>query len=357
MSKSAPKLDIESLLSAGTAEAANQLQEIALAPDKLLSKSARKALYQLAQSGIHPTVASKKLTEDTAIEPDESIAFHMTNVAGNGNQMLIFIAEDKFVSSPTFYSVLISHASGIKAFGANRVPRKEIAPGIDSLKQNRGGMVAEAPIDYGRHLLAEAVGKTKAAKAMTPKGFSELLSRVGPPSGEYSNALIYAYYDPETILTDQSIGRDAGRLFDIEWFTGWLIDIELVVPWEEKYWEAVQTSLVLDHHQRLKRGDAVVDEAADALINPAEIQILRRRLEEEALVLHLNGHLDVAKSALYHALSLNEATPAHKIEFTRLLALRSIHLVMALKAEQEDEPPEDQEDLAEQDTQSLIVPG
>ena len=357
MSKSAAAPNIESLLSAGTVKAANKLQEIALGPDKLLSKSARKALYKLSLANIHPDAASKPAIAEEPTSPAEQIAFHVTNVAGNGNQMFIFIAEERFGGTPTFYSVLINHATGIKAFGANKVPHKEIAPGLETLKQSRGGMVAEVPIDYGRHLLAEAVANTKAARAMVPKGFAQLLARVGPPLSESSKSLIYNYFDPETILSDQTIGRDAGRLFDTEWFTGWLIDIETVAPWEEKYWEAVKTSLVLDHHQRLQRGDAVVDEAADTLLNSGELRVLRRRLEEEALVLELNGHTDAAKSALFHALSLNPETPAHEIEFARLLALRSIHLVMALKAEQEDEPVEESDDLEETETPGLIITG
>ena len=294
MSKSAAAPNIEGLLAAGTVKSANKLQEIALGPDRVLSKSARKALYQLNLAGIHPDAPSIPAVTEEVTAPAEQIAFHVTNVAGNGNQMLIFIAEERFGGSPTFYSVLINHAAGIKAFGANKVPHKEIAPGLETLKQNRGGMVAEAPIDYGRHLVAEAVAKTKAARAMVPKGFAQLLARVGPPVGEHPKAHVYTFFDFDIIGADQSIGRDAGRLFDTEWFTGWLIDIELVVPWEEKYWDAVKTSLVLDHQQRLKRGDAVVDEAADTLLNADELKVMRRRLEEEALVLHLNGHTDTS---------------------------------------------------------------
>ncbi|MEP6757106.1 MAG: hypothetical protein ABJA67_16495, partial [Chthonomonadales bacterium] len=336
-------------------KAANQLQAIAHGADAAQSKLARKALYKLGQQNIHPDEAPPK-PADIDQPYVEQITFYATNVAGNGNQMFIYIAEDRFGGSPHFFSALVHHGKGIQAFGSNKVARKDIAPSLESLKQNRGGMVAEAPIDYGRFLLAEAVAHTKAAKGIVPKGFSELIGRVGPPEHDYPEAYIYTLLDAKEIATDMSVGRDGAKLFDTDFFTGWLIDLEKVVEWEEKYWDAVKTSLVLEHHQRLKRGDAVIDEAADALLDATELKRLKRRLEEEALVLHLNKETELAKSALYHALQLDSGKLAHDMEFSRLMTLRSVHLVMALKAEQEGEPEEETEP-EEPETPSLIIPG
>jgi hypothetical protein len=103
----------------------------------------------------------------------------------------------------------------------------------------------------------------------------------------------------------------------------------------------------MDQSQRESLGEAVIAEAADALLDPAALQALKRALEEQATVLLLAGNQTEAKQALLHARSIDPEQPPRTNPFLLFYVKRSIYVVMAYKAEQEPEEPEQPEAEAE----------
>jgi hypothetical protein len=344
---------VNELLQQKSPEAAAHLRNLAEAPDKAVSKAARRALYVLKQSGIEPPPAALTPQEEPQA-PASNFAHqaYLTNVAGNGNQMLLFVQDDPYGGWPRLITFLINYGTGLVALGSNKVSRKDLDSALEGLRTKEAGLLGEAPVDYGRYLLNEAVARTRACHGTTPKGFLDLMERVGEPQKEFVQPLIYDYYSLDSLLNDPAVPHDPEGLFESVNFRAWLLEVQDVLPWEEKFWESVQTALALDHNQRTKLGDKVVDEAADALLGGAKFTDMRRRLEEQALVLHLAGHPEEARRTLYHAVSMNEAQPPHENPFARILTLRSIHLVLALKAEAEE--PQGTETLPDPEPTSLI---
>jgi hypothetical protein len=339
-----------------TPDAAARLREIGRGGDKAAAKEARRILHAFKLAGIEPPA------EEPAPAPAQpgrtaNVARQawLTNVAGNGNQMLVFVQEDPHGGSPRFITFLTHFTRGLVAFGGSKVTRQELQYALNSLREKDTSLLVEAPVEYARHLLAEAMERTRRVQGTTPKGVLEWLERVGPPQEEHPRPAIYTVLDGEAIRQDQTISHDPGRLFEEPLFRAWFLDVQDVLPWEERYWDSVRTSLALDQVQRERLGDKVVDEAADTLFTPEMKHEWRRRLEEQAHVLHLEGEETLAKQALYHAAGISEEQAGSVNPFLRFVTLRSIHLVLALKAEQEDDLPETGEPGSEEEPPPLII--
>jgi hypothetical protein len=328
--------EIASLVAQSDEAAAVRLQEIAGGEDKALAKAARRGLYTLKQAGIEPPPVSQPQRASPQGPVVASRAW-VTNVDGAGTQMLVFQQDDPYGGSPYVITFLTSYFTGLKDLGGNKMPRREIEESFSELRKGDGKLLADTPVDYVRHLLRDAADRTRAAGESLPQGYAEWAARAGAPEEEYARPLIYTYVDAEALKDDLSVSRDPEKLFESPYFQSWFLHLREVAPWEEKFMESQQSALVLDDSQRKARGDKVIEEATEALLPAPGVRAYRRILEEQALALYLSDQEELAKQAVYHALTCTEETPAHAISFLRTLAARSIFVVIALRAQQEEE--------------------
>jgi hypothetical protein len=332
-----PLQEVERLTGERTKQSAARLAELAASPDKALSKAARRGLYILKQAGIEPPAVPSAVVASAAPVPQLANQAYATNPDNSGNQMLLFVQEDPWGGSPWLLTFLTSYVTGLKDLGASKLSRREIAESLDDLRSRPGRIVVEVPVDYARWLLQKIVEINRKESFPIPQGYSEDLKRVGLPEKTYARPLVYDYLDAEQVQSDQSISRDPDNLFEHDQFKIWLINLQVIAPWVRKYAEAFNTTLALDEAQLKQRGDKVIDEAADALLAESGAVVYRRLLEESALALHLHGDDTTARQALYHALSLSEDQPPHENPFLRAMTARSIFILIALMAEEEDE--------------------
>jgi len=115
-----------------------------------------------------------------------------------------------------------------------------------------------------------------------------------------------------------------------------MLSLRMITPWMDKYVEAFNSNLALDKSQLKQRADKVIDEAADALLADGGASTYRRLLEETALVLHVSGDDETARQALFHAMSLDDAQAPHSNAFLRALTARTIFVLIALYARDQD---------------------
>jgi hypothetical protein len=328
--------EIVSLVAQRDEAAAVRLQEIAVGEDKALAKAARRGLYTLKQAGIEPPAMAQTVTP-VSTRPEVASQAWVTNVDGAGTQMLVFTQDDPYGGSPYVITFLTSYFTGLKDLGGSKMPRREVEASFAELRKGEGKLLADVPVDYVRRLLRDAAERTRASGEPLPQGYTEWAARVGEPEEEYPHPLIYTYVEADAVRDDLSISRDPEKLFESPFFQSWFLELREVAPWEEKFMELQQSTLVLDDSQRKARGDKVVDEAADALLPPEVIVAYRRILEEQALALHLSDQEELARQALYHAQGCVEGETAHEVPFLRTLTARSIFVVIALRAQQEEE--------------------
>jgi hypothetical protein len=332
-----PLGEVEQLVATREAKSAVRLAELTGSSDKAVAKAARRGLYLLKQAGIEIPKSDSPTTTTAAATPAPANKAYLTSPDGNGSQMLLFVQDDQWGGSPWLITFLVSYGSGLKDLGASKLSRKEIAESLDELRSRPGRLLVEADVDYARWLLQQAVEINRRESISIPQGYSDDLKRVGLPQRTFDAPLIYDLIDIGQVREDATIDRDPEKLFGIEIFKTWLINLRVMDPWVEKYMAAFDTKLALDESQLKQRGDAVIDEAADTVLADEGAPIYRRLLEEAALVLFMSGDQGAARQALYHATSLENVERPHSNPFLRALTERTIYLIIALIVEEEEE--------------------
>lgn len=328
--------DILEIVRRSDEKGALELAGIAESGDRARAKAAKRGLFLLKRAGVDIPAAEPEPPK-SPLAP--SIADHamMTNDGGTGSRLLWFVREGLHGGSPTVLTVLVNDQTGIVDLTHRKTPRRELDDRIADLKQREKTAIAEAPLDYARFLVQQAAQRNRDARTPLPQGYSEAVRIIGDPEKSYTESPVYKVIDAESVRSDGSISCAAEKLFELPWFEGWLLDFESVEPWEEKYFEAVSSRVLIDESQRARRGDAIVEEAADALISPETAGRYRRRLEDTALVLHNSGHEAEARLVLYHALTIDPEAKPSANPILRTLVHRSIYLVIAYKAQMEEE--------------------
>ncbi len=328
--------NIASLLERKDSAAAAELAGIAQSSDRAQAKAAKRALFLLSQSGIQ---LPDPRPETRNPRPEMRMADRalMSNDGGTGSRMLWFMREDAYGGSPTVITILVNDKEGVVDLAQKKTPRRELDERIKDLKQRENTVIAEVPVDYARHALHVAERRNQENRTPLPQGYGDAFRYIGPPENEYTSPPVYDAFNADSVRNDESIPRAPEKLFEQPWFEGWLLDFEAVEPWEAKYFEAVSSRVLIDEAQRARRGDTVIDEAADSLLNAESISRYRRRLEDTAYVLHLAGHTEEARQALFHALLCDESAKPRTIPFLRTLVHRSIYLVIAYKAQLEEQ--------------------
>lgn len=329
--------EVAALLEQGSMEAAVRLREIAEGEDRAAGKAARRALYVLKQAGIEPPARGMAVASPLVAPVSLAQRALMTNVGGTGSRMLFFLRDDPYGGSPFVISFLVNDEQGVVDLFGRKMPRRELDEFLDHWRSKEGNVLADVPVDYARHALQAAVQRNTQARHPIPEGYSEWARYVGSPERDYPRSLVYDYLDAETVRTDLSISHDPNRLLESPFFQGWLLDMEDVGPWADRFAESQKSRLILDKLQLTRRGDRVIEEAADALLGGGGVANYRQRLEESALVLHLAEPTEAAKEALYQALTLEGDRPPHTYPFALALVRRSIGVLLAMEAEKEEE--------------------
>jgi len=328
--------EVAELLTQRSVEAAERLQEIAEGSDRTVAKAARRALYTLKLAGIEPP--EREVTATLSVIPAPTVAHRalMSNVGGTGSRMLLFLRDDPYGGSPLLLSFLVNDEQGLVDLAGRKMPRRELDEFLEEWRAREGSLLIEVPVDYARHALQTAVRQNVRSREPIPEGYSEWFQYVGPPENDYPRPLIYDYLDAETVRKDLSISHDPDHLFEYPLFQGWFLDIEEIGPWADRFAESQQSRLILDRIHLARRGDQVLEEAADALLGGSGVASYRRRLEENALVLHLAGKTEAAREALYHALTLEGDRPPHTYPFALALVRRSVNVLLAMEAKEEE---------------------
>ncbi len=300
---------IASLLAQNTPDAAAHLNELAqTGRDKDTRKSARRALYLLAQKGIVPPAPAPASSMPHNISIKADLQAWASAFDGAGNRLLFLTWPDPDGGSPTFLQCLMNDVEGVRDIETGRVTRKDLAERLNGFEAQIEAGIALAPIeaDYGRALLHQARTLNRQARRTTPTGFLELLRVVGDPLSELSErsqSPVWNAITPADIENDTGLPRDPAALFALPWFDAWFLDVNDVAGWLMPIMEVVNRPDV--DADTLK--DAVAQTARDAsgiLFADGLKTLYAHRLEESADILRRRERIVPARQALYHALAL-----------------------------------------------------
>lgn len=331
-----PRTDasIAQLLAQATPEAAAALRDLAeTTPEKEIRKEARRALYRLSLSGILPP--ERAATATLAAEKAETLRVFASALDGAGNRLLLFFLPDPDRGNPTLVQTLFNDEFGVQDVGSKRMPRREVDERVANfLEQLEQGLaMAEIEPDYGRWLLAQARAINQRLKRTTPRGFLDLLPRIGEPHQTYEQSPIYTLFPAETVAADRAIPQAPEDLFAQKWFDAWFLDARDVVPWLEA-WEGVELGTeILTEAVKQERHESILTDAVGTLITPGLRTHYVARLEETADILRRRDKVEEAKQALAQAIQLKAEPPVTEVPFARALIRRTIIAALELVRE------------------------
>ncbi len=338
---------IETLLKAGTSEAAATLAEIERITDsKEVRKAARRALYLLSARGIRPLpeVIPAEVVPD--VPPKETVRAFATGFDGAGNRILLFEIADPDGGNPTGVQMMFNDQTGLQTCDSARLPRQELHQRIQQLEQMQADGLAfvEITADYGRWLLEEARELLRRQSKPSPPGVLELLPRLGVARNDYLVSPVYEAISRESSSAEDHLDSDPAALFGLKWFENWFFAIEDVVraltDWENAtdLAEPAQSDLASAQSDLASaQRDLIVREVATDIFTPGVRSRYVRRLEETADILWRLGHGNDARMALFHARELAGEVPVADVPFAWALVERTLIAGVAVMKEQRAE--------------------
>ena len=314
--------------------------------DKAQQKSVRKAIYSLEQSGLQASENVRLQAAPVIRPPEKKTARGFLGAFDYDGVRLGVLA---LPAEPTGYEMgvfLCDQKTGLRDFSAWRTGSGDFRKAIDQLNQNSPTPLIEVPPEAVRFVLAEAAETTQADGRSAGDdyiGFMLAANRVEKPDRPMAYSLVTTGVE--------AAEADADSLWDHAFLRGLFIREELL-PHLAKLDESETSVLVLTPAQKEERRQALLDEAREEIFIPERRTIIRRQLEETALLLWQAGISDMASSALDAAGKVEESPAGDPI--LNELFHRSVEEIMGPEGLSAlDESPDD----TDSGGSGLIVPG
>lgn len=311
---------IERLAKTRTQEVLNFLCGVSpFLADKALQKAARKAIYSLEQTGLKPPDNVRPQSAPVIRSPEKRFPRGFLGAYDFEGVRLGVLA---LPAEPTGYEVavfLCDHKTGLRDFSSWHTGPGEFKKMIEQLNQNSPSPLTEVPPEAVRYVLAEAAETTQADGRYAGDDYAGFLlaaNRVEKPARPVAYDLITSYAEVP--------GDTELPLWDHPFLQGLLIREELY-PHLAKMDESETSVLVLTPAQKEERRQALLEKAREDVFTPERRTLLRRQLEETALLLWQSGMADMAEAALDAAGKVE--TPAGEPSLTEIFD-RSVMEVM-----------------------------
>jgi len=318
---------ISNLLAEATPESAAKLDAHAnVAVSKEIRKAARRALFQLAQRGIKPAERGTAHKPPTPVSaPTDSLSAWASAYDGAGNRLFLLILTPTDGGNSTVAQTLANDELGIRDLTLERRRAREIPPLMKRLEERiDGGLaVAELEPDYARYLIDEFRKINVRRAKTTPRGFIDLLPRIGAPVRSYSTPPVYDHLNA-TEEGCENASEDPADLFNLPWFEPWFFAAEDVVPWLER-WIGLSSPPDASHEtSRDENRQSIIREVTEKLI-PDEVRSRYIvRLEESADVLRRRERIVEACMALTHARALKSEAAIAEVPFALAITARTL---------------------------------
>jgi hypothetical protein len=290
-------------------------------------RGARRALYRLSQAGVQPRrrPADGFVPERT---PPERVRRALMSAADAEGTRLLYLLIDPPLGGLQLARIIASDGLGLLRFETFETSGRQFERYVTAERPDRELALAEVPPAYGRWLVAEAVAASRAADRPLPPTYLSYREALLPPDHvpippiEDEPLALDVRYRPD--LVEQGV-----ELLDLAEFRLWQPTAEAVAPLAEEWRTIGQGPLALPPAVVTQRRDAIVDRVVDLLTGPGGVAGLRRRLEDNALVLLRRGETAAARLAMAGATRLDpdDPTAPHRLPMLRTLAERALAAV------------------------------
>jgi hypothetical protein len=258
------------------AGALQTLQTLAAIPmDRRLRRTAKRALYRLAQRGIAPEPATASPRPVVMRERERATRAWVSAIDGTGARALWIVFEGGF-GGLELASVIVSDTTGIVEAAGGSITRKRLDTELERLREEQQLPWVEIDPERALGLVAEALLRHAELRTSPPPEFErwrariERVTAVTPP------------VPPATI--DPGLVDRSATLLDLPEMQGWFIEPADVHAEGLELLEARESRLVVPDQIKAEREEAVVSRVVERTFDGAERQRWARRLLETALL-------------------------------------------------------------------------
>jgi hypothetical protein len=317
---------IDALGGVPTAQTAQLLDEMMVVlQDKKAIKAIKRTLYRFKQKGLE---WERKSSHERPIlhPPHAGPPQGYVGALDSTGSRVIFIARPRLHGGARVYFGIVSDQEGIQRLEGTDLTTKGLREFVDESLSAAEFPVVEAPAGYCVYLLHEAAGLSQKLGKPIPQGYKDAEQGLRDVTWDGPVPLIYQHIQEESVRDNARLLKESGELHKIAPFSSWLLHPDAVRPYAEAIKEAEGSSIVLTPQQKDERLGSLYREALEGLFPEEQRLLWKRRLEEMAYILWMQGWEKEASMAVRAALDLTTPfSPIAPNPFCWNLLLKSLY--------------------------------
>lgn len=302
--------------------------------DKAVLKMIRKAVYRLEQAGIEPDTSFKNRGRSLFKPPAKRPALGYISLYDPPDiryGLLCIPAQPRGINVCSF---VISQSQGFNECDSFHLTESALKQFVKNLSGREERLLFEVPPEHIRFILQEAASRTFDLGRTVPTEYEEFL-RLGQAVPLPEEQIVYNMIETDELAGKVNLKNMAARLLEHKFLANWILVDELE-PYYQKFREIENSLLVLNEAQKAEQRMAVYEKAEKEIFNPEMTAVLKRRLEETALIFLVEGEVDFAEGALALGMNLSEEVSLlRRPVFIQTLVARSFDLNLAATRDQD----------------------
>lgn len=228
-------------------------------------------------------------------------------------------------------SFVFSHSKGLETFDFIYHTEGQFKRLLKDMIARQGDFLFEVPPGHVRFVLAEAVARTLDLNRTLPQDYERFIPLAGAAVSLPEQTMIYDLIEADKVKESVDIPAMTSRLLENELLASWVLTSELA-PYLRKIDEIEGSVLVLTEHQKAEQKQSVYEEAEREIFTPQKRAVLKRCLEETALLFWRRDEKDLAEGALALALNISpdgRHTLARRLDFAASLVQYSFDKIIS----------------------------
>ncbi|MEE9557068.1 MAG: hypothetical protein V3V76_07390, partial [Candidatus Adiutricales bacterium] len=231
-------------------------------------------------------------------------------------------------------SFVISQSQGFNECDSFHLTESALKQFVKNLSGREERLLFEVPPEHIRFILQEAASRTFDLGRTVPTEYEEFL-RLGQAVPLPEEQIVYNMIETDELAGKVNLKNMAARLLEHKFLANWILVDELE-PYYQKFREIENSLLVLNEAQKAEQRMAVYEKAEKEIFNPEMTAVLKRRLEETALIFLVEGEAELAEGALALGMNLSEdVSLLRRPVFIQTLVARSFDLNLAVTKDQD----------------------
>lgn len=303
-----------------------------LADGRAQRKAARRELHRLRSAGVQvperPAEAPAPVpAAETAATGEPNV--HVTEAWGTdvdarGTRALWLLGERR-LGGAWLAAMLLNDLEGLQELDLIDTTRKRFLRELESARREQATWV-ELPGEYARRLVREAVDLVRERGAGPPTRYRAFRDAFGEAPAGPERALVYETISPVEANFNPEWLEESGRLLREPETAGWHFSLPQGLRARAlEVARAPTSALLVPTHPPEQQARQLLDEAAEAALEPSARRAIRRRLEETAYVFVATERLAAARLAVAAARGLQDGrVPPAQQPFIRAMLEASL---------------------------------